>query len=169
VEFTGEGYMTNNGPGESSGDSNVYGLGFTVSGAVADGAIGRIERTNPNTQLPVTDIVNPSGNWTLQQWGSYSFKLTGDKNPSLLVWGGSPTSPDGPKPNFRIVENNTFVYSDFPGLLKNSQKVGNLTYGEAEFDFAIKVIDGSRECEVKFHISVKFQNGKLTAHWGARP
>jgi RHS repeat-associated protein len=61
VEFTGPGYMTTNGPGESI-DDGVYGFGFTVSGWVADGAIGKVERSDPDTGVPETDIVNPNGN-----------------------------------------------------------------------------------------------------------
>ena len=82
--------------------------------------------------------------------------------------GGQPTGPDGPDSKHRMVENDAFVYSDFPGLKKTSEIAGNLTYGEAEFDFNIKLIDGSRQCEVKFHVSMAFQNGKLAVHWGAR-
>ena len=168
VEFTGQGFMTNNGPGESIEDG-VYGFGFTVSGSVVDGAIGKIERISFKTGSPMTDIVNPNGNWTIQQWMSTSFKLTGDKNPDRLIWGGEATRPDGPNEKYRRVENNAFVYSDFPGLKKKSENAGNLTYGEAEYDFDIKLIDGSRQCEVRFHVSIAFQNGKLTVHWGARP
>jgi hypothetical protein len=113
--------------------------------------------------------VNPNGNWTIQQWESDSYKLTGDKNPNVLFWGGSPTLPDGPQSGFRQVDGGTFVYSDFPGLRKLSDRVGNLTYGEAEMDFHIKLMDGSRQCEVKFHVSILFRNGALTVHWGARP
>jgi hypothetical protein len=54
VQFTGPGYKTNNGPGESTDNPSAYGLGFTVSGYVADGAIGRIERSDPYTNVPVT-------------------------------------------------------------------------------------------------------------------
>jgi len=161
--------MTNNGAGQSSDDGNVYGLGFTVSGSVADGAIGKVERMDPIAHAPITDIVNPNGNWTIQQWESDSFKLTRDRNPNLLIWGGSPTQPDGPQPKFRRVESNAFVYSDFPGPSRYTASYGNLTYAEAELDFAIKLIDGQRQCEVKFHVSMAFRNGKLTVHWGARP
>jgi hypothetical protein len=169
VEFTGPGYTTNNGPGESSGDANVYGFGFTVSGFVADGAIGKVERTDANTGVPETDVVNAKGNWTIQQWGSTSFKLTGDKDPSKLYSGGTETRPDGPSPRHRMIEGDTFVYSDFPGLSKYSARAGNLTYGEAKFDFAVKVIDGPRQCEVKFQVGIVFRSGKVTANWGARP
>ena len=124
VEFTGQGFMTNNGPGESSGDANVYGFGFTVSGSVAAGAIGKIERFDPNTRVPVTDIVNQNGNWTIQQWMSNSFKLTGDKNPNRLVWGGEQTRPDGPGARYRKVENDAFVYSDFPDQRRTARAPG---------------------------------------------
>jgi hypothetical protein len=112
--------------------------------------------------------VNPNGNWTLQQWASHSFKLTGDKNPNQLFSGGVATRPDGPAPGFRLIDGNTFVYSDFPGIRKSSPAAGNVTYGEAKFDFAIKLIDGQRQCEVQFQVAVEYRNGKVSANWGAR-
>jgi hypothetical protein len=88
-------------------------------------ADGRIKNAKSNG--PATDISNKNGNRTLQQWMSNSFKLTGDRNPSRLVWGGEPTRPDGPSSRYRMVENESFVYSDFPGLRKNTENAGNLT------------------------------------------
>ena len=167
VEFTGPGFMIINGPGES-GQDNVAGFGFTVSGWVADGEIGKVERTDPDTGAPMTDIVNHDGSWTIQQWGSQSFKLTGDKNPNKLYSGGNATRPDGPLAKYRTIEGNTFVYSDFPGLRKYTDRGGNLTYGEAKFDFAIKVIDGPRQCEVQFQVALQYRNGKVSANWGSR-
>ena len=165
VSFTGPGYMLENGPGESVEDG-VYGLGFTVSGWV-DGEIGKVERKD-NLLVPITDTVNANGKWTIQQWASFSARGTGDKDPNKLFWAGLPTLPDGPAPKFRRIEGDSFVYGDFIGLTRHSPRGGNLTYGESDHDFAIKVIDGQRQCEVKFHVAVEFRNTKLTVNWGAK-
>ena len=108
VEFTGPGYMIQNGAGESVEDG-VYGVGFTVSGWV-DGEIGNVERKD-ELLVPFTDIVNPNGKWTIQQWTSFSSKGTGDKDPKKLLWAGLATMPDGPGPKFRRIEGDRFVYN----------------------------------------------------------
>ncbi len=167
VEFNGPGFMIRNGPGESVEDG-VYGLGFTVSGWV-DGTIGKVERTVPGTRIPETDVVDANGKWTIQQWGAYSFRLTGDKDPNRLFADGEATKPDGPRARYRKIEGSLFVYSDFPGPQKQNERYGNLTYAEVEHDFAVKIIDGQRQCEVKFHVSTEFRNSRVASKWGWRP
>lgn len=118
---------------------------------------------------PETDVVNANGKWTIQQWGAYSFRLTGDKDPNTLFAGGEATKPDGPQEKFRRIEGNVFVYSDFVGAASHHERYGNLTYAETVHDFAAKVIDGKCQCEIKFYISSEFRNDKVTANWGRRP
>src|SRR6185369_4682563 len=161
VEFAGPGFTEPNGPGESKVGAAVYGLGFTVSGSVVNGAIGTIETKGG------IDTVNSNGNWTVQQWESDSSRSTYDGVPTLLFYRGSATHPEGPLSHYRQVENQAFVYSDFPGPYKHTD-AGNLTYMEAEFDFDIKLLNGSEQCEVKFHVSMAFKQGQFSANWRER-
>ncbi len=161
VEFGGPGFIEANGPGESTVGEPVYGLGFTVSGSVVNGAIGSVETEDR------IDTVNANGNWAIQQWESDSTLATYDGVPNRLFYGGNATHPDGPRRAYRMVENQSFVYSDFPGPFKHTA-AGNLTYMEAEFDFDIKLISGSDQCEVKFHVSMSFQQGEFSGNWRGR-
>ena len=160
VSFNGPGFLKTDGPG-LFGDS--YGLGFTVLGSVAHGAIGKVEVTPTQT-----DTVNANGSWVIQQWESDSYKLTRDIKYTQLFWGGTPAHADGPYSPFRQVENQSFIYADFPGP-KRQTADGKLTYAEAEFDFDIKLVNGSQQCEVKFHISMALRNGSFTANWRGVP
>ena len=161
VEFSGPGFTEPNGPGESRVGASVYGLGFTVSGSVVHGAIGTVETADG------IDTINANGNWAIQQWESDSSRATYDGVPGRLFYGGIATHPDGPRRAYRAVENQSFVYSDFPGPFKHTA-AGNLTYMEAEYDFDIKLISGSQQCEVKFHVSMSFRHGKFSANWRGR-
>jgi hypothetical protein len=158
VEFKGPGFTEPNGPGESTVGAPVYGVGFTVSGSVVNGAIGTVETEDG------IDTVNANGNWAIQQWESDSFRATYDGVPGRLFYGGKATHPDGPRGVYRRIENQSFVYSDFPGPFKHTA-AGNLTYMEAEYDFDIKLISGFQQCEVKFHVSMSFRQGKFSANW----
>ncbi|HKU76563.1 MAG TPA: DUF4214 domain-containing protein [Pyrinomonadaceae bacterium] len=161
VEFSGPGLTEANGPGESKVGAKVYGLGFTVSGSVVNGAIGTVETEDG------IDTVNPNGNWAIQQWESHSSRATYDGVPGRLFYGGRATHPDGPRSSYRQVESQAFVYSDFPGPFKHND-AGNLTYFEGEFDFDIKLISGSRQCEVGFHVSMSLRQGIFNATWRGR-
>jgi hypothetical protein len=140
-----------------------YGLGFTVSGSVRRGEIGRVETPRE------TQIVNPHGSWTIQQYVANSTRQTFEETGDHVWYRGSPTAPDGPSAPLRTIQGNKFSYADFPGPSKNYGKgLGNLTDYQGEWDFAVKVIDGKQQCEVKFHISMSLNQGKWTAHWGSR-
>lgn len=117
--------IEDNGPGESKLGAKVYGLGLTVSGSVVNGAIGTVETEDG------IDTVNPHCNWAIQQWESDSWRATYDGVPGRLFYGGKATHPDGPRSRYGAVENQAFVYSDFPGAFKQNDP-GNLTYFEGD-------------------------------------
>jgi YD repeat-containing protein len=140
-----------------------YGLGFTVSGSVTRGEIGGVETPTG------TEIVNPHGSWTIQQYVANSTRQTFEKTGDFVFYRGSATKPDGPSAPARKIQGNKFSYADFPGPSKNyGEELGNLTGYVGEWDFAVKVIDGKQQCDVKFHISMTLNHGKWTAHWGSR-
>jgi len=167
VEFTGPGYMINNGPGASDLGGRVWGLGFTVSGTVAEGGIGMFETPDPPLGGVDPDIVNPHGTWSVQQWVSASWRTYREREPDTLLWGGIATRPDAPESAFRMVDGNSFVYADFPGPGRETS-AGKLTEHASEYDFDVKLIRGSQQCEVKFHVSMSFKNNRFEAHWGRR-
>ncbi|HEX6717738.1 MAG TPA: DUF4214 domain-containing protein [Pyrinomonadaceae bacterium] len=162
VSFTGSNSLFTNGAGVRSITDVApgYGVGFTVTGSV-NSEIGKVETPSGR------DTVNPSGDWTIQQWVANSEQFSYDKAGNTVFFAGSQTHPDGPYAGFRQIAGNKFTYFDFPGPT-TPNKGANLTYYRGEWDYAAKVIDGHQQCEVKFHISMRLQSGNWTAHWGSR-
>ncbi len=168
VSFTGQNHLFKNGAGERR-IPNVepgYGVGFTVTGVVYEGEIGKVE-----VDAQTTDTVNPRGAWVLQQWVSESRQTQVDVAGDKVFYSGTQTSPDGPLSLFRQISGNKVKYIDFPGPVTpmlNQNKTVNITRFRGEYDFAIKLVNGTRQCEVKFHISMSLQSGVWTGHWGTR-
>ena len=167
VSFTGRNRLFTNGSGARN-IPNVeggYGVGFTVTGRVNHGEIGRVERRN------ATDIVNPNGSWTLQQWVSESRRIKTDLLGDRITYGSTETSPDGPSAPFREINGNRVTYFDFPGPITPfmyERRLVNITSFYGEYDFAVKLVNGRQECEVKFHLSMVLRDGVWTASWGSR-
>ena len=165
VDFAGQGFGHKNGPGYKK-SQNTAGLGFTVSGYAENGEIGVIETGNVPGP-PIKQVVNPNGEWTVQQWESDSFTNVREGQPAPIS-GGSATRPDGPRLDFAKWDGGTFVYGDFPGF-KVSTKAGKLIEGKAEFDFDVKMIKGAVSCEVRFHASMSYSRGQPSVQWSGRP
>jgi YD repeat-containing protein len=167
VDFKGLGFKVQNGAGEASFRKPSYGVGFTVSGSVTAGAIGAVEVPDGNLGIK-REPVNPNGAWVIQQWVSGSSQFVFEKDPKNIIYLGSPTHADGPSSSFRKIEGNAFVYADFPGPFKKDDDEGNLKSYAGELDFAVKVVNGSQQCEVKFHIRMSLNQGRWSGHWGLR-
>jgi hypothetical protein len=168
VSFTGQNHLFKNGPGQRN-ITNVdggFGVGFTVTGIVRQGEIGKVE-----VGWATIDTVNSNGQWTLQQWVAESRQITMDKTGSHVVYASTQTEPDGPIASFRQINGNRITYVDFPGPitpLTYKGEVLNMTSFRGEYDFDVKLVNGKQECEVKFHISISLKDGVWNASWGSR-
>ena len=173
MEFDGPGYKEQNGPGIGrAGMKPAYGIGFTVSGTVVEGGIGRVEVPGRKKNSTATEIVNPKGSWTIQQMNSFSSSRAYDSwfyralyNP---IYDSAPTHADGPAKDFRTIVGNDFVYGDHPGPFVSLDDGTKLSAYSGEWDFDIKLIRGSQACEVRFHVSMSLQNGNWQTSWSPR-
>jgi hypothetical protein len=139
-----------NGPGtftRPDTGQQIFGLGFTVTGWISGGGIGRIggdskpekERINPQ---------NPKGKWTLDQ----------ETNRWMNISGYKPTWSDI-NPTILAMEttDKTFKYYDHPGT--SGGPASNVVRYQ---NFIVKVYKGKTVCEVAFHF---VQIGGVI-HWG---
>ena len=148
-----------NGPGQFTyNGGQAYGIGFTVFGSVASGGIGHIMAdANPK---------DPGGAWTIEQWNSSFTKING-----VVSSNGGPATPDL---NIRApyeTNGNQFRWYDHPGLKTDFKTPGetpsNLRNYEGKFYLAVKVVNGSKQCEVKFRLLINFSNGSWSYGRGA--
>jgi YD repeat-containing protein len=125
----------------------LFGLGFSVSGWVNKGGIGRIGSDTMGKANPG----NPGGKWTIDQetssWIGASGRVLDEKE----------TFSDIPLTVPYKAEGNTFSWYDHPGTTNTA---ANLDRFE---NHIVKVYRGKTVCEVKFHF---IQHGH-TIHWGA--
>jgi hypothetical protein len=137
------------------GSGLAYGVGFTVFGSVSSGGIGHIMKD--------TNLKNPGGAWTIEQWTSGYTNING----SVYLKGG-PAHADLNSTVPYEINGNEFRWYDHPGLEdKDPQSSRNpLKSYEGRFDIAVKVINGAQQCEVKFRISSTFSNGNWSHSWG---
>ena len=123
-----------------------FGLGFSVSGWVDSGGIGRIGSEKEGVVNPD----NPKGRWTIDQetsaWIGIDGKVTDERATFSDIKLGVPHKADG----------NTFSWYDHPG---DTQWPANYSRFE---NHIVKVYKGKTVCEVKFHF---IQHGN-TIHWG---
>jgi hypothetical protein len=165
VDFGGPGFLQENGPQVSFLGATVYGLAFTVSGSVTEGGIGVFEtKTDLTTGRPKQDIVNPHGNWTVQQWTNNTSSFTYDTGTTYPPH-YSPTHPDAANEDFRRVEGNGFVYADVPGPRLAVNGDGILKSYDGDWNFDIKLIRGDQQCEVRFSVKMQLRNAHFQAFW----
>jgi RHS repeat-associated protein len=128
--------------------SPLYGLGFVVYGSVRKGGIGHIGETQNKE--------NPNGAWTIQQWVWNYTVLNG-----RVAENSSEARPEKLAEGSHLINGNRFQYYDHPGIgpgvsgYKGSFKISN---------FAVKVLNGNKGCEVKFHMLIDGTKMKVT--WG---
>jgi hypothetical protein len=135
----------------------AYGVGFTVFGEVNDN-----ERIGPMG----SNQADPSGGgWTIEQWGSAYIVVNG----KVDLPGGRATADLNPKVNYEI-NGNRFRWWDHPGLSTehkdpHTNPPGLKSY-LGDFRFAAKVLNGNKQCEVKFRVLITFNNGNWSYRWG---
>ena len=145
VTFSGEptfSGFTSNGPG-LYGD--IYGLGFTVTGSVRSGGIGKIG--------DVTNSKNPRGKWTISQSLVGNFAIDGDYE--------FRNRADGPLTYWATVgKGNKFSWYDHPG--PHTKRVSEFA---SIVNFKVMVSDGKNQCSVNFHVGTSWKNGAGSAFW----
>ncbi|HEY2961020.1 MAG TPA: hypothetical protein VGJ37_01290, partial [Pyrinomonadaceae bacterium] len=122
------------------------GLGFSVSGWVDSGGIGRIGSDTNGT----VNKANPKGRWTIDQETSAWIGLDGKKSEEKSTF--SDINPNVP----HHAEDNQFGWYDHPGAT-----VWPDNYSRFE-NHIVKVYSGKTVCEISFHF---IQHGNKI-HWG---
>jgi hypothetical protein len=143
-----------NGPNAYMYGDFGFGLGFTVTGSVKSGGIGNIG----GFPTPVTNPENPKGVWTIQQWVSDYAKA----NDSVMI-----NDQGARRDQLDIapltIKGNKFSWWDQPGQPNQGVK----SYWRSS-NFTVKVYNGSKQCEVKFHFIMTFTStGGWDIHWGS--
>ena len=123
-----------------------FGLGFSVSGWVSGGGIGRIGSDEKGVKNPA----NPEGRWTIDQQTSAWVGINGKKLEEKQTF--SDISLNVP----HHATGNEFGWYDHPGATIWPE-------GYARFEnHIVKVYSGKTVCEIAFHF---IQRGKQI-HWG---
>ena len=124
------------------GGKDQAGLGFTVSGSVSGG--GSIE---PD--------FNPNG-WALEQHRANYERFNGRER---LVENRALQEPISVAPH--NITGNTFSWWDHPGVYTSG-----LSSYYRKINFAVKVMNGRDQCEIKFAILMTFNNASWSIGWG---
>jgi hypothetical protein len=109
---------------------------------------------------------NPRGVWTVEQWAS-AYTVIGGR----VELRGGPAAPDMDGETPYETNGNQFRWYDHPGPYSGNPNAGDAPLGssyEGVFDFAVKVTNGTNQCEVRFHIYMRLSNGNWTYRWGGR-
>jgi len=122
-----------------------HGLGFTVSGSVRSGGIGQIGR-NVNAD-------NPGGVWTLQQY-VWNYAQTNGRETNNDSSAYQELNSDVPK----SISGNKFAWYDHPDI-------GAVSSHYRKVNFAVKAVNGNKQCEVQFHSLMTF-DGSWHVGWG---
>jgi len=142
-----------NGASSISAEGKEEGVGFTVSVQVPSGGIGRMGSE--------TNLANPGGVWTIQQFRWNYTKMNGVvvqndlKAVDELSFG---------VPN--VVSGNMAVYYDHPGIPTEGTPGLPLSSAHGRWDFAVKAVNGIKQCEVEFHTRSVFGSDGWTHSWG---
>jgi YD repeat-containing protein len=145
--YNGNGELPNGPSSNKTLGYDSYGLGFTVSGKVASGGIGKIG-DDPNPQ-------NSKGRWSI-------FQLTADTiTANGQVIRDQELRSDFNTQSYYDVTGNSFSWYDHPG----SPTPGNLiTSYERNMKFQVSAYDGKHFCGVTFSATFTF-NGQWSVHW----
>lgn len=136
---------------------SVYGLGFTVSGSVSGGGIGNIGRS--------VNAAYSEGAWAIQQWVSAYTKIDG-----VEEFTGGSARPDLDDTVRHKVDGNQFSWWDHPGPSPTKTVFPGdrvpITSFYGRYNFIVKAINGNKQCQVKFHVSMDYNAGHWNIGWG---
>jgi hypothetical protein len=145
--YNGNGELPNGPSSNKTLGYDSYGLGFTISGKVASGGIGKIG-DDPNPE-------NPKGRWKIYQ-------LTADRiTANGQVIRDQELRSDLNTQSYYDASGKTFSWYDHPG----SPTPGDLIKGyERNMKFQVSAYDGRHFCSVTFSATFTF-NGAWSVHW----
>jgi YD repeat-containing protein len=148
------------------GNKDRQGIGFTVSGYVRFGKIGRVGDGSDPAVGENGGRLPGGGNWQIGQTVQSSVKQSYGFNIVEPDYFYTAPKDDSPRPRFRTVGRNVFSWHDTPGFM-SSNGFSKLEYGDGRWNFTAYVRNRNRGCEVRFHMKATFSNGIISSwDWG---